>query len=79
MPTYVYSCADCGTRFEALRSMKDSDTPIACKSCNSDNTHRCLTACNVNSASGGSTYAASQSASGGCGGCHGGSCASCGH
>lgn len=79
MPTYVYQCVDCGTRFESLRSMNDSDAPIDCKNCSSANTHRCLTTCNISSTSGGSTYAANQGSSCGCGNCHGGSCGSCGH
>ncbi|MHC1741193.1 MAG: FmdB family zinc ribbon protein [Anaerolineaceae bacterium] len=77
MPTYVYLCQECGNRFEALRSMRDSDAPIACKTCRSENTHRCLTACNVNTNSTGSSSISSNTS--GCGGCHGGSCSSCGH
>jgi putative FmdB family regulatory protein len=76
MPTYEYKCQDCGSSFDALRSMKDSDSPIACAKCNSGNTVRKLTACHVNGVSDHSHSPAGQS---GCGGCQGGSCASCGH
>ena len=76
MPTYEYACADCGDHFDALRSMKDSDSPIECKQCHSMNTKRQLTVCNVNRGSTSSSVATHQS---GCGGCQGGTCASCGH
>ena len=42
MPIYEYVCKDCGTRFEMLRSIKDADTLIPCKSCHSDQTQRAL-------------------------------------
>ena len=76
MPTYEYACKDCGKRFESLRPMKDSDSPISCTQCHSMNTQRRLSVCNVNSSSSSSSAAAPSS---GCGGCHGGTCASCGH
>ncbi len=76
MPIYEYVCEACGSEFDAMRSFKDSDTPIACKQCESPRTHRKLSvfyACSdgrsVSGASGG----------GGCGGCSGGNCGSCGH
>lgn len=76
MPTYVYQCKDCGKNFESIRPMKDSDAPIACSTCHSENTKRCLTTCAVSSDSGSSS---SHSSSCGCSGCGGGSCGSCGH
>ena len=33
MAIYEYSCQNCGTGFEARRSMKDADAPIACPQC----------------------------------------------
>lgn len=78
MPTYEYICHQCGHVFEALRSMKDSDSPIACKSCNSQDTQRKLSVCNFN-AGNSSSAPLSSGSSCGCGGCSGGSCASCGH
>jgi putative FmdB family regulatory protein len=76
MPTYEYNCQDCGAHFEALRSMKDSDSPIACKECSSTNTKRKLSVCYV---SGTSDRGGSHAGQSGCGGCQGGSCSSCGH
>jgi putative FmdB family regulatory protein len=76
MPTYEYKCQDCGAHFEALRSMKDSDSPITCKECNSANTMRKLSVCYV---SGSSDRGSSHAGQSGCGGCQGGSCSSCGH
>lgn len=73
MPLYEYVCKDCGHHFDVLRSMKDADKPIMCKSCQSTQTTRALSL----------FYAASEgrsvtSSGGGCGGCSGGSCSSCG-
>ena len=31
MPLYEYYCADCQTKFDALRPMSQADTPIQCK------------------------------------------------
>ncbi len=73
MPLYEYVCKDCGNHFDALRSMKDADKPIACRACQSEHTSRALSV----------FYASSEgrsvaSSGGGCGGCSGGSCSSCG-
>jgi len=76
MPIYEYVCQDCQHEFDAMRSMKDADAPIACKHCQSSNTRRALSLCY--SQSGGHALAGSN-ASGGCGNCSGGgSCGSCG-
>jgi putative FmdB family regulatory protein len=74
MPIYEYICLDCSTRFDALRSMKDADKPIACDHCSSQRTSRLLSL--FNAQSGGRVVAGT--GSGGCAGCSGGSCASCG-
>lgn len=42
MPLYEYICLDCRTQFDALRSIKDADAPIACKDCQGENTSRML-------------------------------------
>ena len=80
MPIYEYICQDCGERFDALRSMREADAPIACGHCQSVHTTRQLSV--FFAQSGGrnaSASAVSTSSSGcGCGGCSGGSCASCG-
>lgn len=73
MPLYEYVCKDCGHHFDALRSMKDADQPIPCRSCHGEHTSRALSV----------FYASSEgrsvaSSGGGCGGCAGGSCSSCG-
>lgn len=77
MPIYEYQCEKCHTKFEAIRSMKDADAEIACKSCQSNKTKRALSLCY--SKSDGHSTSTSSSHSGGCGGCSGGSCGSCGH
>ncbi len=42
MPIYEYRCADCETKFEALRSMGQADDPIACPRCGGTNTSRTI-------------------------------------
>ncbi|NTW44413.1 MAG: zinc ribbon domain-containing protein [Anaerolineaceae bacterium] len=74
MPIYEYRCQDCEVVFEALRSIKDSDSPINCKKCQSMNTHRVQSAC-FSKVSGSSSSASSS----GCTGCNGGSCSGCSH
>ncbi len=74
MPLYEYVCKDCGHHFDMLRSMRDADKPVACKSCRSEHTSRALSV--FFAASEGRSVAGS---GGGCGGCSGGSCSSCGH
>jgi len=79
MPIYEYVCLDCGERFEAIRSMSEADTPIPCSGCMSDHTSRQLAV--VFARGGGSSSSAPErytpSRSSGCGGCSGGSCATC--
>jgi len=72
MPIYEYICKDCGARFEMIRSIKDADNSIPCKSCHGDQTQRALS---VFYAQSGSQIIAG--GSGGCAGCSGGSCSSC--
>lgn len=73
MPIYEYICKDCGTRFEMLRSIKDADVNIPCKSCQSNQTQRALS---VFFAQIGSQIIAGGNASG-CAGCSSGSCSTC--
>ena len=73
MPIYEYVCNVCGTEFDALRSMKDADTAIDCKKCQSNKTHRKLSKFFANS--GGRQLAGSGHNCGGCGG--GGNCSHC--
>ncbi len=75
MALYEYVCLDCGSRFDALRSMKDADALIECVKCNSDHTSRTISV--FNAQSGGRVLAGGNNAS--CASCSSGSCASCGH
>lgn len=74
MPIYEYQCQQCSTKFEALRSMKDADSEIACTKCASTDTRRALSVCYCKGEN-----RSSSSSHAGCGSCSGGSCASCGH
>jgi putative FmdB family regulatory protein len=73
MPIYEYICKDCGARFETIRSIKDADALIECKSCQGNQTKR---APSVFFARSGSQIIAGGNSSG-CSGCSGGSCSSC--
>ncbi len=42
MPLYEYKCTECDTRFDALRSISDADTLIACPKCGSEKTGRMI-------------------------------------
>ena len=74
MPLYEYYCSHCHTKFDALRPMKDADTPIKCEHCESKRTARVLSVAFVNS--GGDSSPASAPGGGSC--ACGGAC-SCGH
>ncbi len=72
MPVYEYVCLDCGTRFDALRPMREADAPLACDHCESEHTSRTLSV--FFAQSGGRSVAGT---SGGCASCSGGSCTAC--
>jgi len=42
MPVYEYYCADCKTKFDALRRMSQADDPIPCPHCGGTNTSRLI-------------------------------------
>lgn len=73
MPLYEYECLDCGTMFDMLRSIKDADKLITCTNCQSSNVKRLLSL--FFAQSDGRTVASSN---GGCSGCAGGACSTCG-
>lgn len=75
MAIYEYNCQSCGTGFEARRSMKDADAPIACPQCGKQKTKRGLSLFfSANSSQSTNSTTASTS---GCGSCSSHSCASC--
>ena len=76
MPLYEYVCQECGTRFDALRAIKDADQPIPCKLCQSTHTTRKLS---VFFAQSGGKVVAGTSGGDSCGSCAGGNCSHCGH
>jgi len=73
MPIYEYICLDCKQEYEILRSFNESDQPLHCDKCDSDNVKRKLSV--FYAQSGGSTISGT---SGGCSSCGGGDCGSCG-
>ncbi|MGD9575618.1 FmdB family zinc ribbon protein [Desulfovibrio sp.] len=77
MPIYEYSCQKCGRDFEELVF---DETPPTCPYCGSNDTQKLMSCCarRRNGAECGD-YAASTGGGGGCAGCSGGNCASCGH
>jgi putative FmdB family regulatory protein len=80
MPLYEYHCSNCQARFEALRLMSQSDSPIACPRCADTGSRRVMSACaTISKENGGSRLVTSSQSGAGCGACAGGHCASCGH
>lgn len=73
MPIYEFACAKCGREFEEITS-KDS---VPCPHCGSHDTHKLMSACARCPGREGRDCGA-PAASGGCGSCSGGNCASCG-
>jgi putative FmdB family regulatory protein len=73
MPIYEYKCNDCGIRFEVIRSIKDADDPISCKTCLSEHTIRAVSLFYAQS---GSRIITGKSDSS-CSGCSHGSCSTC--
>ena len=79
MPIYEYQCADCGERFDALRSMSQADDPISCEQCDSMDTTRKVSAAFAHSVGGnGSRVVAGGGNGRGCGSCSAKSCSTCG-
>lgn len=81
MPIYEYYCAECHTKFEALRPMSKADAAIQCKNCESVRTSRVLSLFAVNTGAAGSdrstpSFGGHSHGGGGC--CGGGTCG-CGH
>lgn len=73
MPIYEYICLDCSTKFDALRSMSNADSPIACTQCHGENTSRKISVFFAHS----DGRVVTQSASS-CGSCAAASCSTCG-
>jgi putative FmdB family regulatory protein len=72
MPIYEYHCQDCQAQFELLRSFKDADAEVTCTECQGKNVRRKLSLFNA------ATSSSAITNGGGCSGCAGGSCSSCG-
>jgi len=70
MPLYEYVCADCHTKFDALRPTAKADEAIACEVCGGAHTARVLSLFAVIGGDGASLMPSA----GGCG-CGGGACA----
>ena len=72
MPIYEYTCQDCQTNFEIIRSMQDADAPLNCEHCQGGNVKRRISL--FNAASNGRVIAGGSS----CSTCSGGTCSTCG-
>jgi putative FmdB family regulatory protein len=79
MPIYEYRCANCRAVFEKLRPMSQADAPTVCSQCGSSDTSRAISLFSAISRGGNGESRAISGASGGCGSCSGGSCATCNH
>jgi putative FmdB family regulatory protein len=75
MPLYEYTCSDCASRFEALRSMSDADAPIICPDCGGQRAERAISLFAAVSSSGkviagvGSSCGSCSSSGSACAGC----------
>ena len=78
MPIYEYTCTKCGKDFEEL--VFGDDLP-ACPHCGAAETRKLMSRAHCSGGNGGDdSFAPSMPASsGGCAGCSGGNCATCGH
>ena len=83
MPIYEYICLDCKKEYEILRSFNESDEPIDCDECGSENVKRKLSLAIAHS--GGSAVSARPGSPRGPGAwvgdaasCSGGNCGTCG-
>jgi len=76
MPLYDYVCADCKTKFEIRRSMKDLDNPAPCPECRGEHTARQVSRVAA-FAHGSDGSVSAVGGGGGCGSCSSSSCGSC--
>lgn len=80
MPIYEYKCEKCGHEFEEI--IIGSGEDVVCPSCGSGETGRLMSCCrhkNGGAPAGlGEAPSAAAAPSGGCAGCSGGNCSSCG-
>ena len=79
MPLYEYYCADCHTKFEALRRMSQTDEPIACQHCGSLHTSRQFSVFAAASRSGDGQMRAVAGTWSDCAGCSTRNCSTCSH
>jgi putative FmdB family regulatory protein len=74
MPIYEYYCPDCDVRFEARRSIAESDKPALCTNCQHAQAHRIVSSFAAHTGNGG----ASASSGSACGTCSTKHCSTCG-
>ncbi len=77
MPLYEYFCRRCETKFELLRPMSRSDDTATCPSGHEDAQRMISLFASFSKGADGSLSAVA-GAGGGCAGCGGGHCATCG-
>jgi putative FmdB family regulatory protein len=65
MPIYEYVCEDCNANFKSIRTMKDANTVIPCKSCQGENTNRALSTCYTKTTGGSASSSSGSGWSGG--------------
>lgn len=76
MPLYEYVCNKCGREFEEL--VFGNDIP-PCPECGAAETRKMMSRCARHKGGDGDMDFGAPVSGGGCGGCSGGNCASCGH
>ena len=79
MPIYEYHCKACNSTFEEL--VFGDETPT-CPKCKSVETEKLISRCSCHFGGGSGSFdlpSAPAPSGGGCAGCSGGNCSSCGH
>ena len=79
MPIYEYLCADCGAKFDKMRSMSQATAPLDCIQCGSSATTRALSLFAAVSRSSSGESKAVSGAGHGCASCGGTHCGTCSH
>lgn len=77
MPIYEFGCNNCGCKFEEI--VFGNQAAPSCPQCGSEDTTKLISACCRQKKGGSGDDFSMPSGGGGCAGCSGGNCASCGH
>ena len=78
MPMYEYTCPECGSTFELLRSLSQADQDAECPSCHKSARRKMSTFACFSTTEGGVPTRVAGTDSSSCSSCSSGSCSTCG-